>query len=70
MFVPPEDPLYPTEEIYGILPTSIRETYDVRDIIARLVDGSEFREFKPRYGVTLVTGFARHSRLPARYPGQ
>jgi len=56
---PPEDPLYPAEEIYGILPTTFRETYDVREIIARLVDGSKFREFKARYGTTLVCGFAR-----------
>ncbi len=56
---PPEEPLYLPEEIYGILPTTFRETYDVREIIARLVDGSKFREFKARYGTTLVTGFAR-----------
>ncbi|PWH12302.1 MAG: methylcrotonoyl-CoA carboxylase [Anaerolineae bacterium] len=55
----PEEPLYPAEEIYGILPRTFRETYDVREIIARLVDGSKFREFKARYGTTLVTGFAR-----------
>jgi len=57
--LPPEEPLYMSEEIYGILPTTFRETYDVREIIARLVDGSKFREFKARYGTTLVTGFAR-----------
>ncbi|MEJ5226059.1 MAG: carboxyl transferase domain-containing protein, partial [Anaerolineales bacterium] len=56
---PPEEPLYPAEEIYGILPRTFRETYDVREIIARLVDGSKFREFKARYGTTLVCGFAR-----------
>ena len=56
---PPEEPLYLPEEIYGVLPTTFRETYDVREIIARLVDGSKFREFKARYGTTLVTGFAR-----------
>ncbi len=61
---PPEEPLYPAEEIYGILPRSFRETYDVREIIARLVDGSRFREFKARYGVTLVTGFARIHGYP------
>lgn len=55
----PEEPLYPAEEIYGILPRTFRETYDAREIIARLVDGSRFREFKARYGTTLVTGFAR-----------
>src|SRR5581483_3402816 len=56
---PPEEPLYPAEEIYGILPRSFRETYDARELIARLVDGSRFREFKSRYGTTLVCGFAR-----------
>ncbi len=56
---PPEEPLYAPEEIYGVLPTTFRETYDVREIIARLVDGSKFHEFKARYGTTLVTGFAR-----------
>jgi 3-methylcrotonyl-CoA carboxylase beta subunit len=56
---PPEDPLYPAEEISGILPSTFRETYDVHEIIARFVDGSKFREFKARYGTTLVTGFAR-----------
>jgi acetyl-CoA carboxylase carboxyltransferase component len=61
---PPEDPLYPAEEIYGILPTTFRETYDVREIIARLVDGSRFRPFKARYGETLVTGFARIHGYP------
>jgi acetyl-CoA carboxylase carboxyltransferase component len=54
----PQEPLYPVEEIYGALPRSFREAYDVREIIARLVDGSRFREFKARYGMTLVTGFA------------
>ena len=52
-------PLYPTEEIYGIIPQDTRKPFDVRDIIARLVDGSEFQEFKERYGTTLVTGFAK-----------
>ena len=61
---PPEEPLYPAEEIYGILPSSFRETYDVHEIIARLVDGSKFREFKARYGTTLVCGFARIHGYP------
>ncbi len=61
---PPEAPLYPPEEIYGILPRTFRETYDVREVIARLVDGSRFHEFKPRYGTTLVTGFARIHGYP------
>ncbi|HKZ68439.1 MAG TPA: carboxyl transferase domain-containing protein, partial [Anaerolineales bacterium] len=55
----PEEPLYPAEELYGILPKSFRESYDAREVIARIVDGSEFREFKANYGTTLVTGFAR-----------
>lgn len=61
---PPEDPLYDPEELYGILPRTFRETYDVREVIARLVDGSKFREFKARYGATLVTGFARIHGYP------
>ena len=55
----PVAPLYPADDIYGILPKDAREPFDVREIIARLVDGSEFDEFKPLYGSTLVTGFAR-----------
>jgi 3-methylcrotonyl-CoA carboxylase beta subunit len=52
------EPLYPAEEIYGIVPQDTRYPFDVREVIARLVDGSEFHEFKARYGKTLVTGFA------------
>jgi len=55
----PEDPLYDPEEIYGIVSADPRRAYDVREIIARMVDGSRFDEFKERYGTTLVTGFAR-----------
>jgi acetyl-CoA carboxylase carboxyltransferase component len=62
--VAPEEPLYPSDEIYGILPRTFRETYDVREIIARLVDGSKFREFKARYGTTLVCGFAHIHGYP------
>ena len=61
---PPEEPLYASEELYGILPTNFRETYDVHEIIARLADGSKFREFKARYGATLVCGFARIHGYP------
>ena len=61
---PPEEPLYPAEEVYGILPSTFRETYDVHEIIVRLVDGSRFREFKARYGTTLVCGFARIHGYP------
>jgi 3-methylcrotonyl-CoA carboxylase beta subunit len=52
-------PLYDSSELYGIIPKDTRKPFDVREIIARLVDGSEFHEFKERYGTTLVTGFAR-----------
>jgi len=55
----PADPLYPVEELYGVIPTDTRKPYDVREVIARIVDGSEFDEFKARYGTTLVCGFAR-----------
>ncbi len=53
------EPLYSADELYGIIPQSFREAYDAREVIARLVDGSELREFKANYGTTLVTGFAR-----------
>ncbi len=52
-------PLYDASEISGIIPTDLRRLYDVREVIARIVDGSEFDEFKPLYGMTLVCGFAR-----------
>jgi len=55
----PAEPLYPTEELYGVIPTDTKKPFDVREIIARIVDGSEFDEFKSRYGTTLVCGFAR-----------
>jgi acetyl-CoA carboxylase carboxyltransferase component len=55
----PEEPLYDAREIYGIVNTDTRQAYEVREIIARLVDGSRFDEFKERYGATIVTGFAR-----------
>ncbi len=53
------EPLYDAEEIYGVVPADTRKPYDVREVIARLVDDSEFDEFKQLYGQTLVTGFAR-----------
>ena len=52
-------PSYSEEEIYGTVPADLQSPYDVRELIARLVDGSEFSEFKKEYGTTLVTGFAR-----------
>lgn len=61
---PPAPPLYPAEELYGVIPTDTRKPYDVREIIARIVDGSEFAEFKARYGTTLVCGFAHVEGMP------
>ena len=55
----PEPPLYDPEELYGIIPSDTRRQYDVREVIARVVDGSRFQEFKENYGETLVCGFAR-----------
>jgi acetyl-CoA carboxylase carboxyltransferase component len=60
----PEDPYYDPKEIYGIVPTDLRKPYDIREVIARLVDGSRFHEFKERYGPTIVTGFARIMGYP------
>ncbi|WP_448191116.1 carboxyl transferase domain-containing protein [Azospirillum sp. sgz301742] len=55
----PIDPRYDGQDLYGIIPADPRKPYDVREVIARIVDGSEFDEFKALYGTTLVTGFAR-----------
>jgi acetyl-CoA carboxylase carboxyltransferase component len=55
----PEEPVHDPEELYGIIPPDSRTSYDVREVIGRLVDGSRFHEFKARYGTTLVCGFAR-----------
>ena len=60
----PQEPLYDPEEIYGIVPQDLRRPYEVREVIARLVDGSEFDEFKALYGTSLVTGFARVMGYP------
>ena len=57
--VPSREPLYDPAELYGLVPGDLRTAFDVRDVIARIVDGSELDEFKTRYGTTLVTGFAR-----------
>jgi len=57
--IAPEEPLYPAAELYGVIQRDIRKPYDVREVIARIVDGSRFQEFKERYATTLVTGFAR-----------
>src|SRR5574340_164028 len=53
-----DEPLHPAEDLYGIIPDNPRQTFEVREVIARLVDGSRFHEFKARYGQTLVCGFA------------
>ncbi len=58
------EPLYPAEEIYGIVGTDLRKSYDVREVIARIVDGSEFDEFKELFGTTLITGYARIHGYP------
>jgi 3-methylcrotonyl-CoA carboxylase beta subunit len=58
------EPLYPASDIYGLIPQDTRYPYDVHEIIARLVDGSEFHEFKPLYGKTLVCGFAHLDGYP------
>ncbi len=60
----PRAPLFDAEELYGILPADTRKPYDVREVIARIVDGSELDEFKARYGTTLVTGFAHVHGYP------
>jgi len=61
---PPEDPLYDPSEIYGIIPRDLRQPFEVREVIARIVDGSRFLEFKARYGQTLVCGFAHIYGFP------
>jgi 3-methylcrotonyl-CoA carboxylase beta subunit len=60
----PRPPLLETAELYGIVPQDVRTPYDVREVIARIVDGSELQEFKPLYGSTLVCGFARIWGIP------
>ena len=62
--LPAREPLYPADELYGIVPKDARRPFEVREIIARLVDASEFQEFKARYGKTLVTGFAHIHGFP------
>ncbi|MFA6571729.1 MAG: carboxyl transferase domain-containing protein, partial [Bacteroidota bacterium] len=59
-----EDPFYDPEELYGIVPKNIRMPFDIREVIARIVDGSRFQEFKELYGTSLVTGFARIMGYP------
>ena len=61
---PPVAPKYAAEELHGVIPTDSRKPFDVREIIARIVDGSEFQEFKARFGTTLVCGFAHVEGMP------
>jgi 3-methylcrotonyl-CoA carboxylase beta subunit len=60
----PEEPLYDPSELFGVVPTDLRQPYDVREVLARLLDGSRFDEFKPRFGETLVCGFAHIKGYP------
>jgi 3-methylcrotonyl-CoA carboxylase beta subunit len=60
----PREPLFPAEQLYGVVPPDTRQPYDVREVIARIVDGSELQEFKARYGKTLVCGFAHIHGYP------
>jgi 3-methylcrotonyl-CoA carboxylase beta subunit len=60
----PVEPKYPPHELYGIIPADTRKPFDVREVIARIVDGSEFDEFKARYGTTLICGFAHLYGMP------
>jgi acetyl-CoA carboxylase carboxyltransferase component len=62
--LPSREPKFDPSELYGLLPTDLRRRFDVREVIARIVDGSELDEFKASYGTTLVTGFARIMGLP------
>jgi 3-methylcrotonyl-CoA carboxylase beta subunit len=62
--LPAEDPAYDPEDILGVVPADLRTPYDIREVIARIVDGSRFDEFKPRFGETLVTGFAHVKGCP------
>ncbi|MFP5397452.1 MAG: carboxyl transferase domain-containing protein [Gammaproteobacteria bacterium] len=61
---PARPPKYAPEELHGVIPTDVRKPYDVREVVARIVDASEFDEFKARYGSTLVTGFAHIEGMP------
>ena len=63
-FAAPRPPRFDPAELHGVIPVDTRKPYDVREIIARIVDGSEFDEFKARYGATLVTGFAHIEGMP------
>ncbi|XP_063556766.1 methylcrotonoyl-CoA carboxylase beta chain, mitochondrial isoform X3 [Gorilla gorilla gorilla] len=66
---PSEEPLFPADELYGIVGANLKRNFDVREVIARIVDGSRFTEFKAFYGDTLVTGFARIFGYPVGIVG-
>jgi 3-methylcrotonyl-CoA carboxylase beta subunit len=59
-----EEPRYPAEDLYGLIPEDVREPWPVRELLARILDDSRFEEFKPRYGATLVTGFGQIMGMP------
>ena len=61
---PAREPLYPAQELYGIVPRDTRRPFDIREVVARIVDGSDLHEFKARYGKTLITGFAHLHGYP------
>jgi 3-methylcrotonyl-CoA carboxylase beta subunit len=60
----PKEPKYDTSELYGVVPPDLKTQFDIKEVIARVVDGSEFHEFKARYGTTLITGFAHIEGMP------
>ncbi len=62
--IAPEDPYYDPEELYGVMPKNVRTPFDIREIIARFVDGSRFQEFKEYYGTSIITGFANIMGYP------
>lgn len=59
--------MYPADELHGIVGTDVRQPFDMRDVIARIVDGSRFREFKKEYGPTIVTVWSTHSAIEFSY---
>jgi 3-methylcrotonyl-CoA carboxylase beta subunit len=61
----PEDPLFDPDELLGVVPPEAKTPYDIREVIARIVDGSRYDEFKPRYGTTITCGFAHVTGMPA-----
>jgi len=65
----PVEPMYPTEELLGAVQADVRQPFDVREVLARILDGSELEEFKPLYGSTLVTGWARLCGFPVGIMG-